>query len=221
MFIVLFWYSFGVLCRSSLQFQFLRAILHFAHISISYLNGSHGITLAALTRFMGKRSLFDGFHFISLPCSCLALVLLLFALRDGIQSFSVCVANRVHRRHINWFIFPFELVLGRFLCPLAAKWIQTASGVNRIIVKMIFNQFDSFGTERERERERTVSLKAPTAMKITFAYAVGWYGALYLSRYHSRYQTECKTGAHQNLPPRGCFFRSVFVETGTEKLINE
>lgn len=154
MFIVLFWYSFGVLCRSSLQFQFLRAILHFAHISISYLNGSHGITLAALTRFMGKRSLFDGFHFISLPCSCLALVLLLFALRDGIQSFSVCVANRVHRRHINWFIFPFELVLGRFLCPLAAKWIQTASGVNRIIVKMIFNQFDSFGTEREREREQ-------------------------------------------------------------------
>lgn len=154
MFIVLFWYSFGVLCRSSLQFQFLRAILHFAHISISYLNGSHGITLAALTRFMGKRSLFDGFHFISLPCSCLALVLLLFALREGIQSFSVCVANRVHRRHINWFIFPFELVLGRFLCPLAAKWIQTASGVNRIIVKMIFNQFDSFGTEREREREQ-------------------------------------------------------------------
>lgn len=154
-FLLLFWYSFGVLCRSKFtvpispsHFTF-RTYFHnlFGHGKITSMEWNQTHILNYIAK--GRHLIWFSFHLfacvplifalhweldflivtraLALCSSCsicslasAAALALALALRTCIHKVLSFVANRVHRRHINWFIFPFELVCSRF-CLTATK----------------------------------------------------------------------------------------------------
>lgn len=132
------------------------------------------------------------------------------------KSFLRFVANRVHRRHINWFIFPsswyvvffYPISLTKFKQPpgsivLSWKWYST----NSIC-------FIGWG------EHIVFALNANSHPKSLFAY--GLYQCYY--SYWMVARACCAYTVYTNLPPRNfdfIFRNTQYIETGTEKLINE